>query len=389
MKSNRSINFGSVGLGQGGGRIAIETKNLFQYPCVVINSAVSDLDGLELNPKMKLHLDYGLDGAGKNLILGKRAIEENRGKILDFFRLRIDHDVEFILICVGGGGGTGSGGLISLIDIVKELGRPICVIYTLPLDSEDTTTKQNCIITLRNLSAQKDVSPIIIVDNEKISKKHPDLSITNFWPRANKEIIYTFHLFNMISSKSSSLHSFDMADYQMILHAEGCMVMGKADITGFRHKEDLAEKAKMAISNGLFVEGFDLTTAKRVGIILRGTKKALRHLKATDLDYMFNYIRDVIEAGSIYRGVYSIDGDNGRIEIYSIFGGLDFPRERLGHLIDETKREMEIVTKKKRTRLELDSSFENDPLFDESEEDDQLMDFIKKKTSKKKDGFWK
>jgi hypothetical protein len=112
-------------------------------------------------------------------------------------------------------------------------------------------------------------------------------------------------------------------------------------------------------------------------------------MKATDLDYIFNYIRDVIQAGGIYRGVYSMEGQDERIQIYSIFGGLDFPRERLGQLIDETRREVEIVSQKKKRSLDGDDPFNTDALFDDQTDDDPLLDFIKKKTTKKKDGFWR
>jgi len=255
MKKNRSVESGFCGLGQAGNRFAAEAAHQYQYQSIAINSTDADMDGLEISPKKKLLLRYGLEGAGKNLSFGRRAVVENQDVILDFMRLHMSKDVEYLMVCVGGGGGTGSGGVVPFIDILRQLERPIGLIYTLPLESEDTTTKQNCVRTLKQLDAIDDISPIIIVDNEKISKKYPNLSISQFWKRANQDVIQTFHLFNMISSQSSEIHAFDMADYQMILRAGGCMVMGGAQIEGHQSKEVLAENAKNAISTGLFAEG--------------------------------------------------------------------------------------------------------------------------------------
>jgi len=389
MKKNRSVEFGFIGLGQAGGRIAAEATHLYQYQSIAINSTNTDLEKLEISPKKKLLLQYGLEGAGKNLSFGRRAVEENRDVILDFMRLHMTDGVEYSIGCYGNGGGSGGGGIVPLISIMRQSELPIGLICTLPLESEDTIAKQNCVRTLKQLDAIDDISPIIIVDNEKISKKYPNLSISQFWKRANHDVIQTFHLFNMISSLNSEIHSYDMADHQMVLRAGGCMTMGKAQIEGHHSKEVLAENAKNAISTGLLADGFDLTTARRVGIILRATKKVLDRMKATDLDYIFNYIRDVIQAGGIYRGVYSMEGQDERIQIYSIFGGLDFPRERLGQLIDETRREVEIVSQKKKRSLDGDDPFNTDALFDDQTDDDPLLDFIKKKTTKKKDGFWR
>ena len=389
MIGNVSIKFGFCGAGQGGGRFAAEASNRYGYPSIVINCARSDLDGLELSPKRKLFLDYGLDGAGKNLVFGREAFEQNRERIKDFIRIHLSDDVEYITICVGGGGGTGSGGVSVLIEIFQELGLPVGMIITLPLESEDTTTKQNCLTTLKRLLSTDGVRPLIIVDNEKIHTKYPHLSVNQIWPTANREVIQTFHLFNMFSAKKSEHHSFDMADYQMMLRTPGCMAMGRADITEYRGKEELAESAKHAITSGLFAEGFDLATAQKAGIIIRGTKKVFDRIKAIDLDYMYNYIRDQIQAGTIYRGVYQIDGLGDHIEIYSIFAGLDLPKERLKTLSAETQQEQEIVAQKKSRASIVDDVFGTESEYNETREDDEFLEFIKKKTSKKKDGFWK
>ncbi len=382
MERNRSIEFSFIGLGQGGGRIAAEFSNRYSYTSVAINTASVDLEKLPLSTKSKLHLDYGLDGAGRDIKLGQSAFEGNREKTLDFLRLRIPKESNYHIVCVGGGGGTGSGGLVPVIEVLKELRKPIGVIYTLPLESEDTATRKNCITAIRNLMADKEISPVVFIDNAKIAKKYPNLSIVELWPVANYDIARSFHIFNMLTAKSSDIHSFDMTDYMMTLRAGGCMTMGEIAVSNYHGGEDLAKSIRESIGTGLLSEGFDLSTARRMAIVLRGSPKAMARIKAVDLDYAFEYIKENIKAGSIYRGVYSVDVKDDQLRIHSLFGGLDLPRGRLEPMIEETNTELGIVAKKRSMDFGLSEPHTEDTTF--KDEDDPLLSFIREKVSKGK-----
>ena len=70
----RSLNFGVIGSGQGGSRVAEQWYKL-GYPTIVCNTAEQDLSTIELPSKQKLFLDFGLGGCAKDTSLGEAAAE--------------------------------------------------------------------------------------------------------------------------------------------------------------------------------------------------------------------------------------------------------------------------------------------------------------------------
>ena len=45
------------------------------------------------------------------------------------------------------------------------------------------------------------LSPLVILDNEKIKQLYPNLTVNQFWSTANNSICSILHLFNKISAK--------------------------------------------------------------------------------------------------------------------------------------------------------------------------------------------
>ncbi|MBN2224091.1 MAG: hypothetical protein JW765_05390 [Deltaproteobacteria bacterium] len=386
MRKNRSLNILFVGAGQGGSRQAAEFGNLYDYVSLSMNTAEVDELHSQIGLRRRLHLDTGIDGAGKNLQLGESAVKKNRKKIIDFLKLYVTPEIDYIIVCVGGGGGTGSGGLIPLIEILKDFGKPIGVIYTLPLKSEDTITHRNCLFILKKVFEDNEVSPLVIVDNAKIALKYPNLSAMDRWSHVNQYIARGFHIFNMLTSYASEIHSLDMADYEMILRAGGCMALGEAVVPRITEPEILAEKMRDSISSGLLADGFDLATTKRAGIILRGSTKALRSIKAADMDYALDHIREIVRGGTVYRGIYPTDSRDDELFIYSMFGGLDLPMKRIQTMMESTKEGLESLQKKKSRDVvfdletNLDSSIADEGI-------DPLLKFIRDKISGEEDEF--
>ena len=386
MRKNRSLNILFIGVGQGGSRMAAEFGSLYDYVALAINNAEVDEVHSQIGLRRRLHLDTGIDGAGKNLLLGESAVKKNAKKIHDFLKLYITSEIDNIMVCVGCGGGMGSGGAMPLIEILENYGKPIGVIGTLPLKSEDITTHRNCLVVLNKIFAKTNVSPLIIIDNAKISLKYPNLSAMEPWSPVNQDVARIFHSFNMLTSFPSQIHSLDMADYEMILRAGGCMVLGEATVNRFTEREVLAEAMRDSISTGLLADGFDLATTKRAGIIIRGSSKALRSIKAADIDYAFDHIREIVRGGTVYRGIYSIESHSDELFIYSIFGGLDLPMKRIQTMMESTKEGLDSLQKKKDrgTIFDLESDL-GSSLDDENV--DPLLKFIRDKISGEGEDF--
>ena len=73
---------------------------------------------------------------------------------------------------------------------------------------------------LQNLcasAANGDFAPLILIDNDKIKKLYPKLTVKQFWPTLNNTIAGLFHVFNVLATKDSDYTTFDPADYDTIM----------------------------------------------------------------------------------------------------------------------------------------------------------------------------
>lgn len=190
----KAIKFGFVGVGEGGSRIS-QSFSLKNYAACVVNTGKSDSDCLDMKNTAKLVLDSGIEGAGKDLKVGEEIFSENQDLIREFLNSNMVGKINFLINTIGGGGGSGTGWIRPGIEICKELEIPTGVIYTLPLNSEDKTTKSNCIRGLKifyELMKSKDISPIILIGSEKVLNKIPA-----------KNIDYAFESINEIMSRGT------------------------------------------------------------------------------------------------------------------------------------------------------------------------------------------
>ena len=147
--------------------------------------------------------------------------------------------VDRYFICAGAGGGTGAGTIMPLIETAAELQKiqksssdKVGVILALPKVSEGNKVNANAYKILDevyNAVESGVVSPLIVVDNEKINKLYPGLGVAQFWQTANMSIAGLFHLFNNTATKDSSYSSFDTNDYKQVLDS-GMIVLGATQI---------------------------------------------------------------------------------------------------------------------------------------------------------------
>ena len=95
-KKERSLNFGVIGSGQAGSRIA-EAYHKLGYDTVVINTAIQDLKFIDVPDSNKLLLEYGLGGASKELSIGRAAAEQHREAIAELVNDKLSNSQVNIL----------------------------------------------------------------------------------------------------------------------------------------------------------------------------------------------------------------------------------------------------------------------------------------------------
>ena len=243
---------------------------------------------------------------------------------------------------------TGGGGLTSIIDTLKDYKIPVGVITTLPLNTEDTRSKKNTLSVLNELvklNAEKKISPLIIIDNDKIEKKHPGLSTLEFWNMANEEVVKCFDVFNMLAFRTSAYTSFDPADYKRVLVSGGCMIFGTFTVTNEIQVDTLANAIASNINSGLLAEGFNLVEATTAACLIVGNPEKLQKLPRVAEENAFAMLMKLLGSGTIFKGVYPLQATPD-FELFFMISGLGLPTSRVKSLIEHTKVEKEHLEKK-------------------------------------------
>lgn len=238
---NRGLNFGFIGLGQCGGNIANEYSKL-GYEAVAINTSSTDLEGLTKIDKTKRLLitdKDGVEGAGKNPNVGEQILTEQIDSVMTFIQTVFNSSYSKLFVCLGLGGGSGCGMVEVLSQVLSEIGFEVSVIGTLPNDVEAGRVKLVALSTYEKISNLSCVTNIFLVDNEKISKRIPGISLKSKYEFANSNIAKQLNSINEYSQKPSTIASFDAKDLETVLSAQGLCIINEIVIDDIeRLKED-------------------------------------------------------------------------------------------------------------------------------------------------------
>jgi cell division GTPase FtsZ len=348
-QKDRSFNMGVVGLGQAGNKIAKEFYDR-GYPVILINTALQDLKLVEVPERHKLFLDSTLGGAAKDLDLGAGAVEEYSEAIVDMLKESFE-PCEVLVLVVSGGGGTGSGGAPKMVELMSQLGKPVMVMYVLPMSSEDTLSKHNAITTLArlaDLSKSGAINSLFVVDNAKIECMFPNKSMADFWKCANSAIVEPLHLFNKLSSQPSQYVSLDPMDLGKVLLASGCALYGMTKVDNYLDNEGAVAEAMINnLENGLLASDFDLGEANTAGVIIVGSKDTLQKIPAAYLEFGFAMVNKLSKDSlRLFRGIYEVETGDSSLYVYSVFSGLGLPKKRIDELKEDAEKHMKALEDK-------------------------------------------
>ena len=340
-----SVEIGLIGTGQGGSRIAEAFYKLGYTKTVVVNTAQHDLKYIGIPEEQKLHIGTAARGAGKNMDAGRGAAEESDQEIYNLLQ-KVLGKTERILVTVGAGGGSGAGSCSTLVGLAKryltyigydDAESRVGVIAALPTAGEaaSPTVAYNAstlVTELCDMADENAISPLIIVDNDKIKKLYPGMTVKQFWPTVNGTIAGLFHTFNTITAQESGYTSFDPADYASILSTPGCMILGVTSVKDWETGTGISSALKSNLMKTLLASGFDLTTAEAVGTVVVGGTTIFE--TATGLmdaiEYGFDTMANITGNAMVHRGIYEAGQD--KLRVYTIMGGLDRPQKRIEEL---------------------------------------------------------
>ncbi len=341
-----STRYAWIGAGQCGGRLVKSFYDLGYKKVLAVNTTHHDLDLLDIPEDQKFLMDIGEKGAGKDMARGKEAVQQYQQDILHLARQTFGSQVDHLMVCFGAGGGTGSGSVVGLIEIAKRYARyvgmknpdkQVGVVMTLPTVGEASSplvaeNAYNSATELSRMASAGKISPLIIVDNDKINKMYPGMTVKSFWPSINNTVATLFDIFNRLSALSSQYTSFDPVDYHSIMESGGCAIMGLTKVSEFGDKFALSEAVKKNLEKTLLAGGFDLTTAKLAGCVVVGGKKLMSDVSGLqdNIDYAFDVLSEITGQASIHRGIY--EDRRSSLRVYTIIGGLASPTARLEEL---------------------------------------------------------
>ena len=343
--SSGSVRYAFVGSGQGGCRLAEAFYRLGYQKTLCLNTSPQDLSAIELPEEQKILLHAGAGGAGKDMMAGEEALVRNQQHVYNAMKQVFGSNIDSILINVGLGGGSGGGSLIPLIMVAKrymqflghveDVDRRVGVIMTLPTNGESTsTTVSTNAFTLASkvseLAEQGSISPVIVLDNDRIQKLYSKLTMANFWPTINRGVGELFDIFNRLSAQNSAYTSFDPADYRTVITAGGHTVLGVSTVKSEQLGDEtqVFRTLKASLDKTLLAEGFDLSTATCAAVVVVGGSETFREVQGLPeiIEYAFDMVATMTGATTVHRGVY--EDDRPGLRIYTIIAGLKRPSSR-------------------------------------------------------------
>jgi len=285
-----------VGVGGAGGNALnrMIRSGLEGVDFVAINTDAQALDHSEA--KTKIQIGQGITkglGAGANVEMGKKAIEEDRDAVAKELA-----DTDMVFVTAGMGGGTGTGAAPVVAEIAKDLGALTVAIVTKPFIFEAPKRTIRAEAGIEDLRGNVDT--IIVIPNQRLlSIVDRDTSVLNAFQIADTLLyqstkgisdLITFH----------GIINLDFADVRTVMADMGDAVLGTGSASG----EERAVIAAQQAINSPLLEDTDISGALGVLINITGGE---------DLS-----LCDVEEASSI---IYQEAGEDANI----IFGAVIDP----------------------------------------------------------------
>lgn len=327
-----------VGAGAGGCRVADAFWNLGYRRVLVLNTTDQDMAKLACPNRLILGGDGG--GAGKDPAKGKLAVERGMETVVDKMREVFGRTVDRIILCVGGGGGTGTGAAIPLIEAAKRFAdsigmadfeKKIGLVVTVPKRGESARVQQNAFALLEELfGLAKDgaFSSLILIDNDTVVKQFPRLpSGSSYWQTVNAHFARLYHAFNLLAGRESE-EVFDPMEYRTVLES-GFMVFGAGKVKSL-DRSSISESMRHALFSNFLSEGIDFSTAKCAAALVVANEEVLNQIPRVDIDHAIARFSDFLQVKTTFLGIY--EGNNADLRLYTIVGGLEAPRERLEDL---------------------------------------------------------
>ncbi len=332
-----AFNFAFIGSGQGGGRLACAFHDLGYRRVAVLNTTESDFAGL---PEEVHKHSFNVGGAAKDAQFAADTVEGREEEVWDLMQRAWGNDMDYVFVCAGLGGGTGSGTAPKLVEIARKYmeskGKPprVGVIASLPESSEGQQICRNALQSLKWLLDAK-VSPAVLVDNYEVRKLYKP-SFTAVHSTINSTVAQLFHIFNQLAAVHSPFVTFDRSELAQLLD-NGITVMGASALApeSISSPADISAAIRDQLSNSVLAE-VDLRKGQKGVVVFVGDIPTLDKLSMDYFDAGFTQMSRTLGSkleGAkpvVHRGVYP--GSAPGLQVYAMISQLEPPSKKLSEM---------------------------------------------------------
>lgn len=242
-----------IGVGGGGGNAVnnMYKQGIHDVSFVVCNTDAQALKDSPVPERLQLGSE-GL-GAGNRPEKARLAAEES----IDDIKAMLSDGTKMDFITAGMGGGTGTGAAPVIARVSKELGILTVGIVTIPFKFEGNKKIDQALDGVDEMA--KHVDALLVINNERLRKVYPDLSLLNGFAKADDTLsVAAKSIAEIITVRG--LINLDFNDVRTVLKDGGVAIMS----TGFGEGEGRVRKAIDDALNSPLLNDNDVYNSQKI-----------------------------------------------------------------------------------------------------------------------------
>lgn len=242
-----------IGVGGGGGNAVNNMYNqgIHDVSFVVCNTDAQALKASPVPERLQLGSE-GL-GAGNRPEKARLAAEES----IDDIKAMLSDGTKMDFITAGMGGGTGTGAAPVIARVSKELGILTVGIVTIPFKFEGNKKIDQALDGVDEMA--KHVDALLVINNERLRKVYPDLSLLNGFAKADDTLsVAAKSIAEIITVRG--LMNLDFNDVRTVLKDGGVAIMS----TGFGEGDGRVRKAIDDALNSPLLNDNDIYNSQKI-----------------------------------------------------------------------------------------------------------------------------
>ena len=319
-----------AGTGQGGGKIAAAFE---RGSILAINS--TDKDVLpSLSAEQKIYFSTG--GSGQNSATGKQLFEDNfeanGEKILS--KVRKNGKPQVIFVSASLGGGTGSGTVSILADLLKSEYEDVPTIGLLTLPENTFLSRQsgaNVVIAISELKREAALDSMIFWDNNRVMARDVSLDKMNkiAWGPIKRFINYVGH--------GSSTRTLDIQDFYSLVQQSGALAFFDTNLPlAVTDPDEIITKVKETWENSYYPPEItaSLKTVGGFGLILAVPE--INQNKERLFNQLNARMSELFPQKTVKVSGFFIDPElpKSQFKVLTALSGLPFPEQRLAEIVE-------------------------------------------------------